>query len=73
MNNFNLDEEQWRQWYRMSPAERWRVSEELWEFYLSCGGSLDPESDSQSPFRDAFFQSAFSAHGRTGVHILRRV
>ncbi|MCI0376577.1 MAG: hypothetical protein L0215_03120 [Gemmataceae bacterium] len=40
----------WYDWYRLTPQERWRVSEKLWELYLSVGGSLEPEPDPQSPF-----------------------
>ena len=35
---------------RLSMQERWRETQKLWQFYLSVGGSLDPEPDSQSPF-----------------------
>lgn len=38
------------EWAAMTPQERWAQSTMLWEFYLSMGGSLDPEPDSQSPF-----------------------
>ncbi len=42
--------DEWMEWYRMTPAERWRASGQLWEAYLAMGGSLDPEPDTQSPF-----------------------
>jgi len=42
--------EEWMEWYRLTPAERWRESAQLWEAYLAMGGSLDPEPDTQSPF-----------------------
>lgn len=42
--------EEWWEWYRLTPAERWRASGQLWEAYLALGGRLDPEPDSQSPF-----------------------
>lgn len=42
--------DEWMEWYRMTPAERWRASLQLWEVYLALGGSLDPEPDTQSPF-----------------------
>jgi len=45
----NLTEEEWQEWYRLTPQERLRESMKLWEFYLAMGGSLDPEPDSQSP------------------------
>ncbi|HQU92462.1 MAG TPA: hypothetical protein PLK77_09210 [Pyrinomonadaceae bacterium] len=44
--------EEWAEWYRLTPMERFRESEKLWETYLSLGGSLDPEPDTQSPFFD---------------------
>jgi hypothetical protein len=34
--------EEWAAWYRLSPVERWRKSEQLWEIYFRFGGSLDP-------------------------------
>ena len=46
----DLTEEEWEEWYRLTPLERWEESQKLWAFYLSVGGSLDPEPDSQSPF-----------------------
>jgi len=42
--------EEWAQWYRMSPREKWRESLRLFEHYLLLGGTLDPEPDTQSPF-----------------------
>ncbi len=35
--------EEWAEWYRLSPTERWLESEKLWQAYLMLGGSLDPE------------------------------
>ena len=43
-------DEQWEEWYLMTPQQRWQETEKLWAFYLTVGGSLDPEPDSQSPF-----------------------
>lgn len=63
---------EWAEWYRMTPAERWAESEKLWAIYLSLGGSLDPEPDSQSPFFDAGEWRQVSAHGRAGVRAVRR-
>jgi hypothetical protein len=42
--------EEWAEWYRLSPIQRWQESEKLWQIYLALGGSLDPEPDTQSPF-----------------------
>lgn len=39
-------------WYSLTPMERWRESAKLWQEFLSMGGSLDPEPDTQSPFFD---------------------
>jgi hypothetical protein len=65
-------DEQWAEWYRMTPAERWRETEKLWSFYLEVGGSLDPEPDSQSPFDTALASRPVPAHGRAGVRLVRR-
>ena len=48
-----LENEEWLEWYRMTPQERWRETERLWETYLLLGGSLEDEPDTQSPFHDA--------------------
>jgi len=42
--------DEWMEWYRMTPSERWQASGQLWEVYIAMGGSLDPEPDTQSPF-----------------------
>ncbi len=64
--------EEWAEWYRLTPLERWRESHKLWEAYLSLGGSLDREPDTQSPFFDPREPSARVADGRSGVRVLRR-
>jgi hypothetical protein len=64
--------EEWTEWYRMTPSERFRESMKLWDTWLALGGSLEPEPDTQSPFFDAEEWRANAAHGRPGVHILRR-
>lgn len=43
---------EWAAWYALTPQERWRESQKLWETYLAAGGPLDPEPDPQSPFFD---------------------
>ena len=66
------DEDSWREWYCLTPLERWHESMKLWEFYLRVGGSLDPEPDHQSPF-DAFLpRGSAPAYGRSGLRVLRR-
>lgn len=64
--------EEWAEWYRLSPIERWLESEKLWQTYLALGGSLDPEPDTQSPFFDPDTPSAGATDGRPGVRVLRR-
>jgi hypothetical protein len=63
--------EEWAEWYSMTPMERWRESAKLWEVYLSMGGSLDPEPDSQSPFFDPEEPSSCSVDGRRELRLVR--
>lgn len=63
---------EWADWYRLSPQERWREAERLWQTFTDLGGSLDVEPDSQSPFFHARTWRSLPAHGRPGVHHLRR-
>lgn len=72
MNAPWLKDDEWLDWYRLTPAERWRASQELWEFYLSIGGSLDPEPDSESPFDSLYPRRPSTPDGGTGVRVLRR-
>jgi hypothetical protein len=65
-------EDEWADWYRLTPLERWRESQKLWEFYLSIGGSLDPEPDTESPFDDGHARSPRPVDGRSGLRVLRR-
>jgi hypothetical protein len=64
--------EEWAEWYRLTPQERWTESEKLWTAYLALGGSLDPEPDTDSPFFDPQAPGAVPAHGRAGLRVLRR-
>jgi len=64
--------DEWAAWYRLSPVERWRESEKLWNVYIHLGGSLEPEPDTQSPFFDPVEPSARIANGRPGMRVLRR-
>ena len=66
-----LDPE-WQDWYALTPMERWRETEKLWAYYLSVGGSLDPEPDSQSPFDALYAPGPVPADGRAGLRVLRR-
>jgi hypothetical protein len=67
------ESDEWRSWYSLTPRKRWLETQKLWDFYYKAGGSLDPEPDSQSPFRHAWLPGAFSTDGRAGVRIIRRV
>jgi hypothetical protein len=64
--------EEWVDWFHLTPQERWRESEKLWQIYLSLGGSLDPEPDTQSPFYDPEAPCPRPFDGRPGVRIIRR-
>jgi hypothetical protein len=64
--------QEWAEWYMLSPGERFLESAKLWETYLTLGGSLEPEPDTQSPFFDPAEWRENAPHGRAGVHILRR-
>jgi hypothetical protein len=64
--------EEWAEWYRMTPLQRWHVSGDLWDHYLQIGGSLDPEPDTQSPFYDGSAPGPCLADGRSGMRVLRR-
>jgi hypothetical protein len=66
------DADSWPEWYSLSPLERWYESAKLWQFYLEAGGSLDPESDSQSPFDSVMPHGTAPAYGRPGMRVLRR-
>lgn len=43
-----IDED--REWLIITPSQRILETTKLWRLYLSLGGSLDPEPNSQSPF-----------------------
>ena len=64
--------DEWAEWYRLTPQERFRQSMLLWDTYLALGGTLDPEPDTQSPFFDADEWRQSVTHGRPGVRVLRR-
>lgn len=63
----DLCEPEWVEWYRLTPGERWMASARLWADYLSLGGTLDPEPDTQSPFHDALAPRAVPARGNLGT------
>lgn len=64
--------EEWAEWYRLTPVQRWLESEKLWETFLTLGGSLDSQPDTQSPFFDPKAPCPRPADGRLGVRIVRR-
>ena len=68
----DLSDPEAAEWYRLSPAERWQESARLWASYLALGGTLDPEPDTQSPFRDPLAWGGEPADGGAGMHSLRR-
>ena len=75
MSEFGADsmaEDEWAEWRKLTPEERFLESMKLWETYLALGGSLEPEPDTQSPFFDPEEWRANLAHGRPGVRVLRR-
>lgn len=65
-------DDEWLDWYRLSPVERWKQSEELLEHFLSFGGSLEPEPDSQSPFFNENEWRETSSHRRPSLRVVRR-
>ena len=68
----SLIDAEWLDWYRLEPEERWKESSKLWSFYLSTGGSLDPEPDSQSPFDFIYAGRSRAPDGRSGLRLIRR-
>ena len=64
--------EEWASWYRLSPQERWRESEKLWQVYFYLGGSLDAQPDTQSPLFDPRASTAGAVRERPGMRVLRR-
>lgn len=65
-------EDEWAEWYALTPQERWQRSQALWPAFLELGGSLDPEPDTDGPFFDAAAWRPVRADGRPGVRVLRR-
>ena len=43
-------EDETLEWYRMSPSERFKESQKLWEIFIILGGNYDPEPDTRSSF-----------------------
>lgn len=53
---------EWLDWYRLSPADRWKQLLALWQYFVNMGGSLDDAPDIESPFHDV---SQFSPESET--------
>jgi hypothetical protein len=64
--------DEWAEWYRLTPLQRWAESSKLWQIYLELGGNPNPESDTQSPFFDARAPRPMLADERSGLRVLRR-
>jgi hypothetical protein len=66
----DISGEEWAEWYRLTPLDRWNESQKPWSLYLQLGGSLDPEPDTQSPFYSPEEWRSFSSHEEqtTGVN-----
>ena len=64
--------EEWQEWVKLTPLERFRESEKIFANYLAMGGSLDPDPDPTSPFYDPETSSSGIAYGRPGLRVLRR-
>lgn len=62
---------EWLDWYSLTPQERWNESGRLWATFLSLGGSLEPEPDTDSPFFDAASWRLLPSDGRPGLRVLR--
>lgn len=67
-----FDDGEWAAWYALTPLQRLEESSKLWGAYLTLGGSLDPEPDSQSPFFDPEEWRAVALDGRPGLRVVRR-
>ena len=64
--------DEWQEWLKLTPIERFRQSEQILDQYLAMGGSLDPDPDPTSPFYDPNEWRPGVAHGRAGLRVLRR-
>jgi hypothetical protein len=64
--------EEQAEWYSLTPMERWRKSAKLWAVYLSMGGSLDSEPDTQSPFFDREAAISRPVDGQSGLRVVGR-
>lgn len=72
IDDARFNDGEWAAWYALTPLQRLEESSKLWETYLTLGGSLDPEPDSQSPFFDPAEWRAGALDGRPGLRVVRR-
>jgi hypothetical protein len=72
MLNDDFADEEWQDWYGLSPEEQFLEAQKLYEVFLLMGGTLDPEPDSQSPFNDFQIPLESIADGRSGLYSVRR-
>ena len=72
LSEAQVDEDTWKEWYRLTPIQRMQESMKLWQFYVEAGGSLDPEPDSQSPFDAVMPHGTPPAYRRSGMCVIRR-
>ena len=43
-------EDEWQEWYRLTPMEPWRARMESWTQYVYPCGTLEPEPDDTNTF-----------------------
>lgn len=63
--------DEWLEWFRMTPTERFKASMDLWPQFIAMGGSCDPDPDYQSPFFDEAEWRALADDGRPSLRALR--
>jgi hypothetical protein len=44
MHSDFIPDDEWLDWYKFTPAQRWSESQKLWSFFLAAGGSLEAET-----------------------------
>jgi hypothetical protein len=65
-------EPEWREWYSLSPQERWAESAKLWRTFSALGGSLDPDADWLVGRRAPVAWRTVPPDRRPGVRVVRR-
>jgi hypothetical protein len=64
--------EEWQEWARLTPMQRFCESEKIFAQYLAMGGSLDPDPDPTSPFYNPETLGSGVAYGRPGLRVVWR-